>query len=246
MNFQIKRVNFNFKLAHYYIVILILNNKSVNINGNKITYSVKKSNKAKYVRLKINLDGEIHLIVPKFVSISHAEKLMFSKNNLIIKNYQNIQNKLRKFYFLGNELEIVTGNNNLRQSKSPLIFDNKLLILNTNKVENIRKLYNEWLRTQAKSYIPRRVEYFSDKFGFIYKKVIIRGQKTRWGSCSTNGTLSFNYKLMYFNNKVIDYVIVHELCHLKEMNHSDRFWKLVEAIMPDYKIHKHQLGLFLN
>ncbi len=245
MNFQIKRVNFNFKLAHYYIVILILNNKSVNINGNKITYSVKKSNKAKYVRLKINLDGEIHLIVPRFVSISQAEELMFIKNKAILKNYQNIQNKLRKFYFLGNELKVVTGNN-LRQSKTSLILDNKLLILNTNKVENIRKLYNDWLKKEAERYIPKRVEYFSGKAGFVYNKVVIRGQKNRWGSCSSNGTLSFNYKLMYFNNKIIDYVVVHELCHLKEMNHSKKFWKLVEAIMPDYKIHKHQLGLFLN
>ncbi len=221
-----------------------MNNKCVNINGAKITYSVKKSNRAKYVRLKINLDGEIQLIVPRFVSISRAEELMFNKKESILKNYQNIQNKLQKFYFLGNELEVKTDDREL--VKPALIFNDKLLLLKSSKDKNIRELYNTWLKGKAKEYIPKRVEYFAGKFGFLYNKVIIRAQKSRWGSCSSNGTLSFNYKLMYFNSKIIDYVVVHELCHLKEMNHSNNFWKLVEAIMPDYKNHKYQLGLFLN
>ena len=63
----------------------------------------------------------------------------------------------------------------------------------------------------------------------------IAGQKTRWGSCSSNKTLSFNWKLMLAPPKVLDYVVVHEICHLREMNHSPRFWALVESLMPDYK-----------
>ncbi len=242
MNFQIKSVKFNFKFVLYYIVLL--NNKCVNINGEKITYSIKKSNRAKYVRLKINLDGEIQLIVPRFVSISRAEELMFKKNESVLKNYQNIQNKLQKFYFFGRELELKICNDD--KCREAMIFDDKLLLLKSNKDKNIRELFNSWLKNKAKEYIPQRVEYFSERFGFSYNKVIIRAQKSRWGSCSSNGTLSFNYKLMYFNSKVIDYVVIHELCHLKEMNHSQKFWKLVEAIMPDYKHHKTKLGLFLN
>ena len=66
-------------------------------------------------------------------------------------------------------------------------------------------------------------------------KIGIRGQYTRWGSCSSKGNLSFNYTLLQFREEVIDYVIIHELCHLKEMNHSKRFWKLVGKLCPDYK-----------
>ena len=90
-------------------------------------------------------------------------------------------------------------------------------------------------RQAAKEYIPRRVDYYAQHLGVTYERIRIAEQKTRWGSCSSKGTLSFNWKLMLAPPKVLDYVVVHELCHLKEMNHSSRFWKLVEEIIPDYK-----------
>ncbi|MDR3628564.1 MAG: M48 family metallopeptidase, partial [Ignavibacteriaceae bacterium] len=72
-------------------------------------------------------------------------------------------------------------------------------------------------------------------------KVTIRNQKTRWGSCSARGNLSFNFNLVRYRKEIIDYVIVHELCHLKEMNHSNKFWNLVEKICPDYKALRREL-----
>ena len=90
-------------------------------------------------------------------------------------------------------------------------------------------------RQAAKDYIPKRVDYYASEIGVSYERIRIAEQKTRWGSCSSKGTLSFNWKLMLAPPKVLDYVVVHELCHIKEMNHSPRFWKLVEEIMPDYK-----------
>lgn len=93
-------------------------------------------------------------------------------------------------------------------------------------------------RQAAKEYIPKRAAYYASELGVSYGRIRIAEQKTRWGSCSFKGTLSFNWKLMLAPPKVLDYVVVHELCHLKEMNHSPRFWKLVEEIMPDYKEYK--------
>ena len=90
-------------------------------------------------------------------------------------------------------------------------------------------------RQAAKEYIPRRADYFAQRIGVSYERIRIAEQKTRWGSCSSRGTLSFNWKLMLAPPKVLDYVVVHELCHLIEMNHSPRFWKLVEEIIPEYK-----------
>lgn len=90
-------------------------------------------------------------------------------------------------------------------------------------------------RETAKEYFPKRAAYYAAFLGVSYDRIRIAGQKTRWGSCSSNKTLSFNWKLMLAPPKVLDYVVVHEICHLREMNHSPRFWALVESLMPDYK-----------
>ncbi|MEG1848295.1 MAG: SprT family zinc-dependent metalloprotease [Lachnospiraceae bacterium] len=90
-------------------------------------------------------------------------------------------------------------------------------------------------REAAKEYFPKRVEYYIAKTGGHYERIVIRGQKTRWGSCSSRGTLSFNWKLMLAPPRVLDYVVVHELCHLTHMNHAPAFWMAVELILPDYK-----------
>lgn len=93
----------------------------------------------------------------------------------------------------------------------------------------------EILKNKAKFYIPQRVEYLAQKYWFEYEKIRITSAWTRWGSCSSRKTLSFSYRLILYREECIDYVIIHELCHLREMNHSPRFWKEVEAIMPEYK-----------
>lgn len=102
----------------------------------------------------------------------------------------------------------------------------------------------------AKDYFPKRVSYFVQFTGGSYRRITIRDQKTRWGSCSAKGTLSFNWKLMLAPPAILDYVVVHELCHLTHMNHSAAFWKKVESVYPDYrtarkwlKDHGHELVL---
>lgn len=91
------------------------------------------------------------------------------------------------------------------------------------------------LADQAILEIPKRVAYFAQIIGVSYGRITIRKQKTRWGSCSGKGNLNFNCLLMLTPPEVLDYVVVHELCHRKEMNHSKAFWKEVERILPDYK-----------
>ena len=94
------------------------------------------------------------------------------------------------------------------------------------------------LADKALSYIPERVRYFAPIVGVNYTRITIRNQKTRWGSCSAKGGLNFNCLLMLTPPEVIDYVVVHELCHRKEMNHSKAFWAEVEKILPNYKTAK--------
>ncbi len=91
------------------------------------------------------------------------------------------------------------------------------------------------LTEQARQVIPPKVASYAKQLGIPFGKVTIRHQKTRWGSCSETGNLNFNCLLMLAPPEVLDYVIIHELCHLKEMNHSDSFWNEVEGAMPDYR-----------
>lgn len=91
------------------------------------------------------------------------------------------------------------------------------------------------LADEALDYIPKRVSYFAKFVGVDYGRITIRNQKTRWGSCSQKGNLNFKCLLMLAPPQVIDYVVVHELCHRKEMNHSKAFWSEVERVIPDYR-----------
>ena len=99
------------------------------------------------------------------------------------------------------------------------------------------------LKAGAKPIIEEKVRLFADKIGVKYGKITIRNQKTRYGSCTAKGNLNFNCLIMLMPEKIIDYVIVHELCHIKEMNHSRRFWNEVESILPDYKERRKWLKL---
>lgn len=93
----------------------------------------------------------------------------------------------------------------------------------------------QFYREKAREVLTRRVRYYADVMGVGYGRIAIREQKTRWGSCSASGNLNFNWKLILMPPGVLDYVVVHELAHRREMNHSRKFWELVESYMPDYE-----------
>lgn len=88
---------------------------------------------------------------------------------------------------------------------------------------------------RAMKVFPERIAYYAGLMGVTYGRVTLREQKTRWGSCSSNGNLNFNWKLVLMPPEILDYVVVHELAHRIEMNHSERFWKIVEEVLPDYR-----------
>jgi len=99
-------------------------------------------------------------------------------------------------------------------------------------------------KQQAKAYLQQKCRHFSEVMGVRHGEVRISGAKTRWGSCSRKGTINFTYRLMFVPEELADYVVVHELAHLKEMNHSGRFWYVVEQVMPDYRARRKKLREF--
>lgn len=96
-------------------------------------------------------------------------------------------------------------------------------------------------KEHARLLVYKRIEYFNAFYRFHFHRVAIRNQKSRWGSCSRQGNLNFNYKVVFLPEHLVDYIVVHELCHLKEMNHSPRFWNLVAQTIPDHKVRRKQL-----
>ena len=162
----------------------------------------------KTLAIQINPDLSVTVRAPMYAPQSDIERILREKEGWIQKHIEKIREQE------ANKKEI--------QGES---VESEYL---TN--EEIKKLADKALQ-----YIPKRVSYFAKHIGVTYGKITSRNQKTRWGSCSSKGNLNFNCLLMLTPPEVIDYVIVHELCHRKEMNHSVAFWAEVEKVIPDYK-----------
>lgn len=114
------------------------------------------------------------------------------------------------------------------------------LIVNptTNQPQLVQNELRRFLRSTAQRYLVTRTHQLAQKMGVKFNRLTLRQQKTRWGSCSSKHNLNFNWRLVHFPPQVIDYVIIHELSHLKEMNHSAAFWQLVKTHDPEYPRHK--------
>ncbi|MBF2761492.1 MAG: M48 family metallopeptidase [Ectothiorhodospiraceae bacterium AqS1] len=108
--------------------------------------------------------------------------------------------------------------------------------------ELLRKALEKWYRGQGKVHFAERIEHYSPQLRVPEPTLSIRGQRSRWGSCSTSGRVSLNWRLMMAPTALSDYVVVHELCHLRYMNHSPSFWSLVESIVPDYRLRRRKLN----
>lgn len=100
-------------------------------------------------------------------------------------------------------------------------------------------------KEEARGFITERVEYWNREYGFRYGRIAIKNTKRLWGSCSRKGNLNFSYALLFLPCELVDYVIVHELCHLKEHNHSPRFWTLVSQTLANYQTRRGELRKYL-
>lgn len=151
-----------------------------------------------------------------------------------------------RIYFLGKEVEIEVKEGpkcTISFNGEKFLFKMESEVLQVpHKREQIgRELYIAYLRQAGKRYLELRTRELAAQYGFEVNRITVKNIKSRWGSCSTKNNINLNLRLMMANKKVIDYVIIHELCHTIEMNHSKSFWKLVESIIPDYKQSKNYL-----
>ncbi len=218
------------------------------IDGQVISYIIKRSPKAKYVRLEVRPETGLTVVIPKSYKSDQIPDLLKKKERWIsdkLARYGHAQrprsDKVLKdgdiIPYLGRDLEIVT-----RQSygnvESVNMERNRIAVSLKAGSNGLNLVLERWYRMQAAQLIQEKANRLSASLGLTYCRLSIRGQKTRWGSCSRKGNLSFNWKLIMTPESVIDYVIIHELAHLKEMNHTERFWQLVEQHCPEWRNHR--------
>ena len=130
----------------------------------------------------------------------------------------------------------------VEKHKEMVVKEQKLKDLKPNLTDAQRALIEKRYKKAAADFFPLRVQHFEKIMGVRHKKIAIRDQKTRWGSCSSSGTLSFNWRLIMAPPEVLDYVVVHELAHFYHMDHSKAFWATVESVLPDYETHRNWLN----
>lgn len=214
--------------------------------------TIRRSPVAKQVRVRVAPDGLLHASLP-------MRAPMFLVKHLIKNSREELRVLLAQSkpeYKFENGLRIGKSHTLIIHTSSSQEFtvsrhDQKIIVnLPTNKqIEDIdvsRKVRDKVisaLRVEAKSYLPKRLSFLAQKYGYKYEKVRFSHASGRWGSYSSNGTISLNIALMKLPFELIDYIIIHELTHSKQMNHSKVFWSLVELADPNYKLHRRTLKL---
>lgn len=214
------------------------------VNGREIPLAVIRSPRARRYLLRMRADGLVRLIIPRGGSAGEARK--FAERNSAwlerqIQYFASQPQRSREWFvgteilFRGEPVKIATGNND----RSIRFATESLDIANSSA--DLRPAIERHLRALAIKELPPRVFEFAALHQLKVHRVSVRSQRSRWGSCSRRGTISLNWRLVQIPLFVRDYIILHELMHLRQMNHSWKFWREVEAVCPDHKIAKQWL-----
>jgi predicted metal-dependent hydrolase len=182
--------------------------KQIDLQNKKVIYTLRKSRRARRMRLAVYCDGAVVVTTPFDLQETVAERFIREKSRWL----------LSKIAFF-------------KQFKGQVI------------TRYSRQDYSKY-KDEALRFVIERIDHLNGMYKFNFNKINIRNQKTRWGSCSKKGNLNFNYKISFLPSRLAAYIIVHELCHLKEFNHSRRFWGLVRQAFPDYKEVRRELRRF--
>lgn len=214
--------------------------KTIEVNSKELTYRYRFSKKAKYLQLRISRQ-QLELVIPHRISFAEGERFLTGKLDWV-SSHAHLFHAAKKYHLFGKEISLRLQQD-LFLEKYRVSFQNEVLIFSVPQKNSYsaEELYEKYLKHVAKKYLVQRGSELSAKFGFAVKRFSVRGQKTRWGSCSRRGNISLNYNLLKFRKEVIDYVIVHELSHLRQLNHSRKFWNEVAQILPHYKSLKKEL-----
>ena len=197
--------------------------------------------KRKTIALVVQPDGQLVIRAPKRATKWQINALIKKHADWIAKKQAEALEAQEKFaphqfvegeefYFLGEKYALRFVEN----AKSDLILESDFQ-MNPSARENAEGIFERWYKKEARQIFSERVDFYAKKYDFSYQKLKLSSAKRRWGSCSSLGNINLTWRLVMMPPEIIDYVVVHELCHLREQNHSKKFWTQVGAIMPEYK-----------
>jgi predicted metal-dependent hydrolase len=199
-------------------------------------YSLRRSPRARRVRVSVENDGAVRVTLPKRAPLRAADEAVRElapwiarRRRALARATAEVARTPGTMSYLGGELRLVAQPGRTRVHRR----GDTLLVPATGRVEALER----WYRRAARAEIAPRLDAAVARAGTSYARLTIRGQRTRWGSCSTAGAMSFNWRLLLAPEPVLDYVIEHEVCHLEVMDHSRRFWALLESRVPDWRDH---------
>jgi predicted metal-dependent hydrolase len=214
------------------------------IQGDGFTVSVVKSGRRKTTALKIK-NGEVSIHIPKRQSIEIARHFVKQKTPWIQQKlqHQTLQSLPEKHFiegesllFLGKDYQLqlipVERPTTIIKTAQTIQIHGRVNILSK---PAIRAALITWYKQQAELYLRSQTAFLTNKTGLTPRSITVKTYKARWGSCRMNGDIQFNWKLMLAPPDIIDYVIIHELCHLQQHNHSALFWQLVHTHSPHFK-----------
>lgn len=244
-SFKDNRKN-NFEVIDHYI----------NYSDIQIPYEIVRS-KRKTLSIVISVGGKVTVKIPLRATKSDVTRLLENKRDWIYNTYKKQATKQRKgievkegaiipyldrtfrLHIVFNpskyaaNISVVEGVQYMQEIEDLLVVETPLTEPNF-----ITECLESWYKKNAKNIITMRVEQYSKVMGVTYGRITIRSQKSRWGSCSSIGNLNFNWHLVMMPSKILDYVVIHELAHRIEMNHSKQFWEIVSEFCPEYKLRK--------
>ncbi|HET9411631.1 MAG TPA: SprT family zinc-dependent metalloprotease [Candidatus Saccharimonadales bacterium] len=213
------------------------------------TITIKRSALAQSLRLKINHQGALVVSMPKRAPLYLAKQLINQARDQVRRGLKQTKNELtilRHGDLIGKSHRLVIRQGEALHGRILGTFIEisvpPLAAHDSHEVQSyIKEFALKALRTQARAYLSRQLANLANTHGFAFESVRFSNAGTRWGSCSTSGTISLNIWLMQLPFELIDYVIIHELCHTRHMDHSAAFWQQVEQILPDYRLRRRAL-----
>jgi predicted metal-dependent hydrolase len=217
-------------------------------SGEPLHYQLERRQR-RTVGLKITAEGLV-IHAPKRISQSHLESLIVLKADWIQKKLSALEeNKLPVFQWrdseqlllLGNQITLSVRKDARNKAVEYLPGILQLALPNPDDSKLIERKVLQWYKKQALTDFARRLEIFSAKLGVAMPQLLLSNAKSRWGSCNSRKEVRLNWRLLQAPPHIINYVVCHELAHLKEMNHSVKFWQVVASIFPDYKAAEKEL-----
>jgi predicted metal-dependent hydrolase len=201
-----------------------------------ITYQVRRSDRARRVRVTVDVERGVEVVLPRRTTEREAAAAISELSPWIERRMSEIERirtavaaRGQTVPYLGTPLKLVAQPGRTRVTRR----GEALLVPSADR----RPALERWFRGAARAEIAPRLDRACALAGVTYERLTIRGQRTRWASCSPTGAMSFNWRLLLAPEPVLDYVVWHEVCHLDVMDHSPSFWSLLAERCPDYAVH---------